>query len=104
MVRGENWPMMTVQQAFDLALQHHQAGRLADAEALYRQILTVEPRHAEALHLLGVIAQQMGRSDLAVELIGQAIALQPNFPETHVNLGVALRNEGRLNEAIASCR
>ena len=96
--------MMTVQQAFDLALQHHQAGRLTEAEALYRQILAVEPRRPEALHLLGVIAQQVGRNDLAVELIGQAIALQPNSPEAHSNLGMALRNEGRLDEAIASCR
>jgi predicted O-linked N-acetylglucosamine transferase (SPINDLY family) len=96
--------MMTVQQAFDLALQHHQAGRLAEAEALYRQILAVEPGHAEALHLLGVIAQQVGRNDLAVELIRQAIVLRPNFSAAHSNLGVALRNEGRLDEAMAACR
>jgi protein O-GlcNAc transferase len=48
-------------------LKHHQAGRLAEAEACYRQALAVEPDHADALHLLGVIAYQVKRADLAVE-------------------------------------
>ena len=43
---------VTIDQAFQLALQHHQAGRLAEAEAIYRQILAVEPRHADVLHNL----------------------------------------------------
>ena len=60
---------MTVQQAFEAAFHHHQSGRLAEAEALYRQILALEPRHAEALHLLGVIAHQTGRNDVAVDWI-----------------------------------
>lgn len=94
--------MMTVQQAFDLALQHHQAGRLADAEAIYRQILAVQPRHADALHLLGVIAHQMGRNEVAVQMIGQALAVNPNHPVAYTNLGCALRAEGRMEEAIAA--
>ena len=95
---------MTLQQAFDLALQHHQAGRLAEAEAIYRQILAQEPNHADTLHLLGVIAQQAGRSDLAVELIRKAITLIPTNPVCHYNLGKALRKLGRLNEATAAYR
>jgi len=63
---------MTVQQTFAVAVQHHQAGRLGDAEALYRQILGVQPGHAEAMHCLGVIAHQAGRHDLAVKLIRHA--------------------------------
>jgi protein O-GlcNAc transferase len=59
---------MTIPQALDLALQRHQSGRLAEAETLYRQILAVEPRHAEALQHLGVIALQAGRYGLAVAL------------------------------------
>ena len=40
------------------ALEHHQAGRLGEAAALYQQILTATPEHADALHLMGVIANQ----------------------------------------------
>ena len=54
-------------------LKHHQAGRLTEAEACYRRILVTQPGHADALHLLGVIAHQAGRHDLAVELIRKAI-------------------------------
>ena len=59
----------SIQQSFQLAVQHHQAGRLPQAEQLYRQILAQEPGHADAMHLLGVIAAQLGRNDAAVELI-----------------------------------
>jgi predicted O-linked N-acetylglucosamine transferase (SPINDLY family) len=93
---------MPVDQALNLALQHHHAGRLADAEALYRQILAVQPHHAEAMHLLGVIAHQAGRDDLAVDWIRRALAIDPNSAGAHCNLGEALRGLGRLEEAIAS--
>ena len=97
-------PPVTVGQAFELALQHHQSGRLAEGEALYRQILAVEPRHPDALHLLGVIAQQVGRHDVAVDLIRQAIGRNPDNPAMHSNLGAALRASGRLDEAIVAYR
>jgi protein O-GlcNAc transferase len=71
---------LTIQQTFDLALQHHQAGRLQEAERLYRQILTQQPEHAVAMHHLGLIAYQAGRNDAAVDLIRRAIALDPNSP------------------------
>jgi len=70
---------LTIQQAFDLALQHHQAGRLHEAEQLYRQVLAQQPNHAKALHLLGVLAGQVGRNDVAVDLIRRAIAFRPNW-------------------------
>jgi len=95
---------MTIPQTLELAMQHHQAGRLAEAEALYRQILATQPEHAEALHLLGVIAVQVGRHDAAVEWIRKAVALDPKNPEAHSNLGVACRALGRLDEAIAAYR
>jgi tetratricopeptide (TPR) repeat protein len=95
---------LTIQQAFDLALQHHQAGRLREAERLYRQVLAQQPEHADALHSLGVIAHQVGRNDIAVGLILRAIALNPNLPEAHYNLGIALGDKGQLDEAIAAYR
>ena len=95
---------MTIDQLFQSGLQHHQAGRLQDAEQLYRQILGQQPNHAEALHLLGVMSHQMGRIDIVVELISKAIAVRPNYPEAHSNLGNALRDKGHLEEAIAAYR
>jgi tetratricopeptide (TPR) repeat protein len=78
---------MTTPQAFQIAIQRHQAGSLADAEGLYRQILAVQPNHAGALHYLGVIAHQMGRYEAAVELIRQALVFQPDHAEAQYNLG-----------------
>jgi protein O-GlcNAc transferase len=95
-------PQLTVQQALDLAVQHHRAARLAEAEGLYRQILAQQPTHVDAMHFLGVIALQAGHHDAAVELISRAISLKPNFPEAYVNLGLARRELGQIDAAIAA--
>ena len=68
--------MATISEALALAIQHHQAGRLQAAEQIYRQILALEPNHAEALHLLGLIAHQVGKHEVAVACIGRAIELE----------------------------
>lgn len=83
-------------------VQHHQGGRLEEAAKLYRRILAANPRHADANHLLGVVAYQQGRSADAVKLIGRAIAANPSFPAFHSNLGNALKAMGRLEEALAA--
>ena len=97
-------PGMTMQQAFDLAVQHHQAGRLKEAEGGYRKILEMEPLHAGALHHLGVIAHHAGRSDLAVNLIQQALLSLPLYSDAHNSLGIVLEATGRLEEGIAAYR
>jgi Flp pilus assembly protein TadD len=83
------------QQAFAL----HRAGRLREAEAGYRRILTLDPRHADSLNYLGVVAAQSGRPDAAVELIGRAIKFKPGIADFHDNLGLALAALDRLDEA-----
>ena len=90
---------MSLRQAFDLAVQHHQAGRLDPAETIYRQILGVLPTHADSVHLLGVIATQRGQHAEAVARIEQAIALHSGSAPYYSNLGVALRALGRREEA-----
>ena len=88
-----------VSASFAQALQHHQAGRLAEAEQLYRQILAVQPDHDESLHLLGVIGCQCGRADLAIGLIERAVALRGSVAAYHYNLGLARQMLGRLEAA-----
>lgn len=93
-------PEMTIQQAFVLAVEHLQAGRLTEAESLYRQILAADLHHTGALHHLGVIAHRLGRNVLAVDLIRQALALNPADAAALNNLGNCLRIMGCLDEAI----
>jgi len=91
-----------IQQALGIAIQHHSAGELSQAEGIYQQILEADPNQPDALHYLGVLAHQMGNNDVAVELIGKALAIKPNYLEAHTNLGLALQKLGRLDEAVSS--
>ncbi len=86
------------------ALAHHQAGRLGDAEALYRKLLRTRPNHPQALHLLGVLASQMGHHAEAIGLIRRAIAGEPGVAAFHSNLANALWHERDLPGAEASSR
>jgi predicted O-linked N-acetylglucosamine transferase (SPINDLY family) len=96
--------MATISETLALAVQHHRAGRLQAAEQAYRQILAVEPNHVDALHLLGVIACESNRPEVAVEYIGRAIRLDGNQAAFHSNLGRALKNQGKLDDAVACYR
>ena len=96
--------MATIPEAFAIAVQHYQAGRLQAAEQICRQILAVQPNHADAIHLLGVIAAQVGKCELAVEYIGRAIGLQGSVASFHNNLGEAYRALRRIPEAVACYR
>jgi len=85
-------------------LAQHQSGDLAQAEACYREILRVEPDHAEALHLLGVVAQENGDYLQAERLIRSAITRSPRVANYHNNLGNTYRLQGDLVRAISSYR
>jgi len=81
-------------QLLQQAVADHQAGRLEAAETGYRKILAAEPRHVDALQLLGVLVQQAGRAAEAVTLIEKAVALAPSHAVLHFNLGNAQRAAG----------
>lgn len=95
---------LTVEQAMGAATEHHRAGRLREAEAIYRQVLAREPNHPDALHLLGLLAHQFARNDAALDLVRRSVQLRPGHAQAHNTLGIVLRALGRLDEAIASYR
>src|SRR4051812_38939084 len=79
--------LATIEQTLQLALQHHQAGRIADAESLYRRVLAAQPNHPDALHLLGALWLDAGNANDAFDLISRAIAINPSAAIYHGNLG-----------------
>lgn len=95
---------VTIPEALGIAIQHHKAGQLQQAESIYRQILQHQPDHADALHLLGTVALQVGRHEIAAELIGKAIAAAPGTADFYPNYGEAMRGLERPLDAIHAYR
>jgi len=95
---------MTVREVVALAEQKREAGLLGEAESLCRQVLQSFPQNAPALHLLGIIAHQVGNALAAIELLQRAVAARGDVALYHSNLGEMLRLSGRPKEAIASGR
>jgi len=93
-----------IQHKLQQALEHHQAGRLGEAENLYREILQIDPQQPDALHLLGVIALQVGKAAAAIELLEWAVRLQPQAAAFHGNLASAYDAVGRFEDAVATYR
>jgi len=93
---------LNIQQAIDIAVQHHNAGRLREAEHIYQRILQADPNQPVALHLLGVVAHQVGQHDAAVDLITKALAIEPADADAHYSLALALHSLHRRDEALAS--
>lgn len=90
--------------SLEAALQHHQAGRFSEAAAIYQDVLQTDPSHADALHLLGLIALQVGQNATAADLIGRAIAASPTNPVYFSSLGSVRKAQGNLDAAVESYR
>ena len=101
-LRSPGQQTLAIQESLDLALQHYTAGRLPEANSIYQQILRIDPNQPVALHLLGLIAHQVGKHDTAVDLILKALAIKPDYAEAHNNLGIVFKELGKLDEAAAS--
>jgi len=99
-----NAKMNRIDQLLPIALQHHQMGNLHLAEPIYRQILEVEPNHADSLHLLGVLSSQRGQYEAAIEHISRAIAKDSKQAGYYINLGNAQSAVGKLDDAVGSYR
>ena len=85
-------------------LRHHQAGRLAEAETCYRQVLTANPDQAEVHSNLGAVLKAQGKFDEAVAAYRQAIGIKPDYVRAHFNLGNVLKDQGKLDEAVTAYR
>jgi tetratricopeptide (TPR) repeat protein len=83
------------------ALEHHKAGRIAEAVEIYQQILQADPDHPEALHLMGNAAAQLGDIDFSIALISKASLLFPRNTTYLLSLGMAYRTKKLFDQAMA---
>ncbi len=86
------------------ALEYFRAGRYAEAEAAYAEILTRIPEHFVGLHHLGLIAHQRGEHTAAARWIEQALAAKPDYVEALSNLGAVHRALGNTEAALSATR
>lgn len=96
--------LATAGEYFDRGLQHHRSGRFEDATADYRMVLQLEAEHADALHMLGVVAYQTGKYQEALSLISRAGELMSPNAGVSINLGNVLQASGQLDEAVTAFR
>ena len=92
---------ITQPDALQRAMAFHQAGRLVEAEQLYKAVLNGKRDHPAALHMLGLIEFQRGRSETAIRLIDEALAIRPDYAEALTDRGNILCALDRLQEALA---
>ena len=85
---------------FQNAVALHQAGKLDEAEQIYRQLLEIAPEHTDLLHLLGMVAFQKGAFDSTLDFLYKAVKLSPDSAAYRFTLAQALQNSGRPKEAL----
>jgi tetratricopeptide (TPR) repeat protein len=93
-----------VAQLMQLATGHEQAGRLAEAESVLRDIIAEAGDHPPALHLMGIVAFRMGRIDEASRLMERSLALAPMEAIYYRNVCEVYRVLGRFDEALVAGR
>ena len=91
---------MDIEKRLNQAVALHQAGKLPKAEQLYQQVLADNPRNSDALHLLGVIAYQVGKHEISVNLITNAIEIDSQQVEAYNNLGIVFKEQGKLEKSV----
>jgi tetratricopeptide (TPR) repeat protein len=93
---------MNINKSFQLAVGYYQTGKLPEAESLSRQIIRKQPKHVDALNLIGLICYDLANYDSAIEYIKKALELNPSNAEAYTNLGNAYKNKGLLDKAVIS--
>lgn len=99
---GYTKPMTTppLAQLYAQAATLHEQGRLDQAEAGYRQILAIDPRQADTLHLYGILMIQTGRIEPGLAMVERALSILPGFIDAHFNRATALMQVGRLDATL----
>ena len=82
------------------AIAYHRQKRFSEAELIYRIILKENPENSDVLNFLGIIANQKGCNEEALELINKAISVRPDVASYYLNRGNILRDLNKLEEAI----
>lgn len=96
--------LSSIPNALRTGLSHQDAGRYAQAETIYRQILQVSPNNPDALNLLGTLALLDGDADAAVSYLSKAVRFTQTNPEILSNFGFSLHEQGKLNAAAENYR
>ena len=91
---------MNISKAIRSAFEHFQAGKLQQAENIYKEILKVEPNNVDALHFLGILHYQLGNYDSAINYFKEVLLLDPTNADAYYNLGIAFERKGQLDKAI----
>jgi len=92
------------EERFASAVKLHQQGRLAEAEAAYRDLLAADAQHAGGLHYFGVLLLQLGRAEAAADLIRRSLARHERNAEAHYHLGLAFAQLGQFADVVAHNR
>lgn len=95
---------ITLEEAVEIGLRFHRNGQLREAEDIYQQVLRHDPRNADAMHLMGVLAQQAKQSAVSVEMIRRAIEVKPDAAVFHFNLAEAYRALEKFAESEQALR
>jgi tetratricopeptide (TPR) repeat protein len=93
---------MTLQQQLESGISHHRAGRLAEAEKIYQQVLAQQPNHPETLYRMGTLAGQRGKTDVGIDLLRRSIHLKGDVAESHRDLGILLAQNKEYDGALAA--
>ncbi len=91
-----------IERILQQGIEHHRNNQFLEAEDCYKQVLAIDSNNADAIHLLGLLADSIGDKNLAVDLIRIAISLQPDNAIFHFNLGNVLKTQGQTELAISS--
>ena len=86
--------------SFKKALEHYQAGQRHEAEKICKNIYCTDPEYSPALHMLGMVAYQRGRYDVAVNLMGAAVKIRSDVASYHKDLGNVFLSQDRIDESI----